>query len=39
MQNSPTEYLKPRIVDVDIVNDQRASYFGANGAWVWLYSW
>ena len=24
MQNSPTEYLKPRIVDVDIVNDQRA---------------
>ena len=24
MQNSPTEYLKPRIVDVDIINDQRA---------------
>ena len=24
MQNSPTEYLKPRIVDVDIVSDQRA---------------
>jgi DNA-directed RNA polymerase subunit alpha len=24
MQNSPTEYLKPRIVDVDIVNNQKA---------------
>ena len=24
MQNSPTEYLKPRIVNVDIVNSQRA---------------
>ena len=24
MQNSPTEYLKPRIVNVDIVNEQRA---------------
>ena len=24
MQNSPTEYLKPRIVDVDLVNPNRA---------------
>ena len=24
MQNSPTEYLKPRIVEVDLVNPNRA---------------
>ena len=25
MQNSPTEYLKPRIDEVYIINDQRAN--------------
>ncbi len=38
MEINPKEYLKPRIVDVDIVSPQRAkSSSWANGKRIWVY--
>mgnify|MGYP001595431708 CR=1 FL=1 len=36
MEINPTEYLKPRIVDVDIVNPQRAKVVLEPMIWIYI---